>query len=385
MLRNWPCQVLFGCILGLAATARAEVDPAELREGLSVLQQVGPRGEGHPPAVTAWETVSRASAAELTALLAAMNDDNPLACNWIRAAVDTIAERTLRQGDPLPAAELTNYLQDPSHSPRSRRLAFEWITRVDPSARDRLVPGWLEDPSLELRREAVAMKTMEADEALADGRREQAIVAYQTAWDAARDLDQIEDLTKKLRDLGQSADAATQMGFILSWDLVGPFDNTNTTGFDRVYPPEQGVDLSAEYDGKGESVSWKQSTTDDEYGMVDLNQALGKHKGAAAYAFAQFESTQERPVELRLGCINASKVWLNGELLSANHIYHSGTSIDQYVAHGVLKPGRNEILLKICQNEQTESWAQEWEFQLRVCDQLGTGIHSAPRSDPSTQ
>ena len=35
------------------------------------------------------------------------------------------------------------------------------------------------------------------------------------------------------------------------------------------------------------------------------------------------------------------------------------------------------ILVKACQNEQTEKWTVEWEFQLRVCDSTGTAILAA--------
>jgi hypothetical protein len=41
-----------------------------------------------------------------------------------------------------------------------------------------------------------------------------------------------------------------------------------------------------------------------------------------------------------------------------------------------MKAGRNVILVKICQNEQTEEWAQVWQFQLRVCDPTGNAILS---------
>ena len=41
---------------------------------------------------------------------------------------------------------------------------------------------------------------------------------------------------------------------------------------------------------------------------------------------------------------------------------------------GVLKQGRNEILVKICQNEQNDNWAQSWGFQLRICDALGGAV-----------
>ena len=48
--------------------------------------------------------------------------------------------------------------------------------------------------------------------------------------------------------------------------------------------------------------------------------------------------------------------------------------MDQHVGRGVLKAGRNAILVKLCQNEQTEAWAQEWSFQLRVCDAIGGAV-----------
>ena len=69
-----------------------------------------------------------------------------------------------------------------------------------------------------------------------------------------------------------------------------------------------------------------------------------------------------------------SQVWLNGELLTSNEVYHTNTSIDQYIGRGRLKKGGNAILVKICQNEQTEDWAQRWQFQLRVCDASGSAI-----------
>jgi hypothetical protein len=44
-----------------------------------------------------------------------------------------------------------------------------------------------------------------------------------------------------------------------------------------------------------------------------------------------------------------------------------------------LKKGANQILVKCCQNEQTETWTVEWEFQLRVCDATGTAILATDR------
>ena len=91
----------------------------------------------------------------------------------------------------------------------------------------------------------------------------------------------------------------------------------------------------------------------------------------------EFVSETARPAELRLGCKNAWKVWLNGKLLFSRDEYHRGMQIDQYRMPVELEAGRNTILVKACQNEQVESWTVEWEFQLRVCDKLGTALLSA--------
>jgi hypothetical protein len=49
-------------------------------------------------------------------------------------------------------------------------------------------------------------------------------------------------------------------------------------------------------------------------------------------------------------------------------------AMDQHTASGALRAGRNELLLKVCQNEQTDDWAQEWKFQVRLCDEAGAAV-----------
>lgn len=82
---------------------------------------------------------------------------------------------------------------------------------------------------------------------------------------------------------------------------------------------------------------------------------------------------------MRLGTVNAYKVWVNGKLIFARDEYHRGMRMDQYKLTAPLEKGRNLILVKLCQNEQTEDWAQKWEFQLRVCDASGAAILSTTR------
>jgi hypothetical protein len=199
------------------------------------------------------------------------------------------------------------------------------------------------------------------------------------AFRSARDHDQIKVSADKIQELGGKVDLPLHYGFVMTWKIAGPFDNVGDKGWDVAYPPEEKVDFKASYKGQKGEVRWIETTTSDEHGAVDLNKVLANYKGAIAYAAAEFVSDKDQKVDFRLGCINANKIWLNGELLTANHVYHANTSIDQYLTRGKLKKGRNVILLKIAQNEQTEAWAQDWKFQLRVCDSIGSAILSQDR------
>jgi hypothetical protein len=233
----------------------------------------------------------------------------------------------------------------------------------------------LDDPSPELRRDAVAVVVADAEKKLAAGDKDAARAAYRKALTGAVDEDQVEDIAKALKELGVNVDLNAHYGFIRSWHLVAPFDNSKVNGFSTVYPPEKGVDLKAVYKGKGDAeAKWVAHTTEDPHGLVDLNKVLTKHKGCVAYVYAVVESETERPVEVRVGSITAIKVFLNGEELFAREEYHHGMRVDQYVARGILKKGRNEVLLKVCQNEQTEDWAQNWLIQARLSDATGCAV-----------
>ncbi len=355
---------------GLAVAGRADIEDGQIRALVDTIRAVGPEGENHREAMDAWQRLVRADADHIPTILAGFGED-PLSTNWLRSAVETIVERD--GGQSLPLDRLERFIQDDSHAPRARRLAFELLLDAEPAAARRLIPGFLEDPCLELRREAVAEALDRADELLANDA-DQAVPVFREALVAARDPDQVGRAAAKLRKLGQSVDLPRHFGFITTWKLIAPFDHVDSRGFDTAYGPELNLDPTGTYKGKEGMIGWIDYTTEDPYGMVDLNQVLGRYKGAIAYAYAELESPESRDVQVRLGSITANKVWLNGELLTANNVYHAGMYMDQYVGRGRLHAGKNVILVKIAQNEQTESWAQRWQFQLRVCDQYGTAV-----------
>src|SRR5262249_46469334 len=152
---------------------------------LKQLRSVGREGVGNAEAAAAWKELVRAGPAALLPALAAMRDAGPAAANWLRTAVDAVAERELAAGRGLPAAELEAFLKDRKHDPAARRLAYEWLTRVDKGAPDRLLPGMLDDPSVELRRDAVARVLTEAEQLLTRDKAA-ATAAYRKALAGAR-------------------------------------------------------------------------------------------------------------------------------------------------------------------------------------------------------
>lgn len=345
---------------------------------IEAVRGVGHEGAGHREAIAGAKVLSNLPASQLPTLLAGMDGAKELPTNWFRTCVEAVAQKSSAAGEKLPLVELEKFLADQSHSPRGRRLSFELIASADEAAAKRLTATMIADPSLELRRDAVAEVAKEGEALLKDDPAK-AIPLLSKAFAASRDLDQVKDLAAKLKEQKQEVDLPSHLGFLMAWHIVGPFDNIGDKGWDIAYAPESGVDLAATYDGQKEKVKWVTHETADEYGVVDLEKVLDKHKGAVSYAYTEFIAADERPADFRLGCINASKVWLNGELLGSNHVYHAGMEVDQYLMQGKLKKGKNQILVKICQNEQTEPWAQNWRFQLRVCDSIGTAILSQDR------
>jgi hypothetical protein len=370
-------------MLGVWSPMTVAADPEVL---LNTIKQVDREGAGHVEAAEAVRELTQADARVLPTILVSFRDANPLAANWIRSAFETIAERELKQGRELPAAALENFLLDKNQDPRSRRMAYEWLAKVDPTVEERLIPGMLHDPSAELRRDAVAHFLTEAGRLNAAGQAEKAAETYKLALSGATDDDQVKAIVEPLKKIGHEIDLQSHFGFLTQWHMTGPFDNTDNVGFDQAYPPEVGdINLAAKYEGREGEVSWTPIATDHDRGIVDIAKQLAPHKGACMYAVTTFTSTGNRDIELRLGTPNAWKVWLNGQLLFGRDEYHRGMALDQYRVEGTLKPGKNTILLKICQNEQTEDWAQRYQFQIRVCDPSGIAVLSADRDQKAGQ
>ena len=360
----------------VAAILLAFAGPQEdLSSALSRLKAVSREGKGNEEAAKAWkEVVGRGSKALLPAL-AAFDGADARAANWLRSAVDAILENADLKRDPVELQPLEAFVLDPRNPAVGRALAYEWLARLDPAAPDRVLPGLLDDPSRELRRHAVARSLAQAEAILKGPDKKAALEPLRKLLPSARERDQVDAIVKHLKALGVETDVQALYGVVAKWVLITTFDNSAMKGFDVAYAPEKAVDLKAALPGKGDkAVRFVNHATAEPRGKVDFNTVLGKEMGAVAYAYAVVDSPAERPVELRVASNNAVKLFLNGELLFFRHEYHHGMTMDQYVGRGKLRKGPNEVLIKVCQNEQKDDWAQSWGFQARLCDALGGAV-----------
>ena len=319
------------------------------------------------------------SSTDLLSVLQQMKNSTEVNKNWLLSVAQTVADR-----DPKASkAILEQFLPRLSEDTAARYWAFVHVTRGDTEKREALLESMLADPCLELRYEAVAlgMKRIEKAKGLSDAQR---VSRYEEMLAASRLPSQIQEIAKQLKELGKEVDLLKHFGFVPEWSTVGPFNNVEKVGFAQAYAPEElylagKLDVSAGYEGKTGEVKWTSVSTEEQDGTVDLAETFNKEKGAVAYVFGQFVSEEDLDCQLRLGSPNASKVWVNGQQVMAWEIYHAGGQIDQYVAPVSLREGSNSILIKSCQNEQEQSWAQDWTFQLRFTDDSGYAIQPASK------
>ena len=349
-------------------------------------------GQSQPKVLTELQTAPVAQRAALVKRLQADKTIKLMDLVTAMAAVDPVlknlylglAQTVLERNPSSNEADLKAIVENKSLDAAARYWAFTVLSRGDAKKREAMLRTMLDDPALELRYEAVKLAQDEIKTLKESGTEPAKLKeAYRKLLAAARLPEQVQQIAEALKELEDPVDLLNHFGFISKWQLIASFDNRDRVGFNTAYDPEKtyaanrSIDVDHEYEGKGQKTKWQAFETKEPDGSVDLNPIYKNEKGAVAYAYAEFNAASAVECEVRLGCINANKVWVNGELAFSNEVYHTGAQIDQYTAPVKLKAGKNTVLVKVCQNEQTEQWAQDWKFQLRFSDASGLAIQPA--------
>jgi len=355
------------CVVAISSTsltvtsgsARAETSA----ESIKLLRSLTAGDESTLAAAKAIKQLSQANDITLIQSLTAMKGATPVGRNWLSG----LANSLYRKSGKALKAELGKFLADQSQDGEARYIVFEWLTANNDALRTELLANMNEDLSPELRFLAI-------EEAMKDKLKTKELSSL---LESARHPSQVVSIIEKLKEKGETVDQSRQLGFLPNWRLIGPFDHVGSLNFNKVFPVESDWVTGAlkdEYQGKTNAVQWKEEVSKAPDGDVDLAVIYANEKGCIIYATTEFESAKEQDAEVRLGCINGNKIWVNGKLVMSNEVYHTGTQIDQYSEPIRLKAGKNQILLKLCQNEQKDTWAQVFHFQLRICDSTGKAI-----------
>jgi hypothetical protein len=363
----WFCLAVVAELSNHATVSAADGTPQNVAEAVTIATELakatGTTGQAALAAQA--DRISGIPADWIVPCLATFADATPAGGNWLRSGIERAVERA---GDSLSADTLAAVVAERKQPARVRTLAFGWIKDRDPSRAAGLLDGMLDDPALDLRREAVERKL--AAVAAADETAQKA--AHRECLAVARDVDQIERVAAWLSEHGEKVNVAEVLGFVRNWRVSEEFDNAKGVGFAKAYPPE------AALPARPEAGQWKPVASADKHGAIDLNAAIATKKGVLAYAVADVVMPRSGPAEVRIGSPCAVAVWVNGKPAMAHEIYHASEAIDQYVATADFREGTNTVMVKCCQNEQTEPWAADWKFQLRVCDPLGSPLATQP-------
>ncbi len=398
MFRSAPIASLMICVALIAVGELPAQD--SLRSDVATMLKVGPAGAGHQAAREAADRLSQLPASQIGVILGAFGDASPLVKNWLRVVASSVAEN-----GEFPKQELLAFFADRSRDPDARHLVFQLLVANDPQSLTKLMEGAQTDPSLPIRHLAIS-RMLDRAAAQQEGKENDAAIAsYRDVLAEGRNPNQLKTAANALEKLGVKVDLAEELGMIRHWWAMGTYDNQDSKHFATSYLPEslylaegrlppawlaeKAPIRKADESDNAPQVAHR-VTSDDPLGMVDLNPTFAKAKDAVVYAYAEFDlppdffggkssaSQGGQPVQARLGCITANKVWVNGKPALSNEVYHSGTRIDQYVGECSLVPGRNTVLIKVLQNAQTEPWAQDWQFQFRFTDLTGAGLPIVP-------
>jgi hypothetical protein len=371
-------SLFFFAVLSVVLTGQTTaMAQNSVQADVAAIKQVGPVASGYEAAMAAAKRLSSRPSSSTAELLASMKDASPLAKNWLRMIAADVADN-----DEFPLQLLLDFFANRAQDADARHAAYQMLVIHDGALKAKLLEGSIDDPSLPIRHAAIAKLLDEAAKHKEAKQNDAALQAYRLVVSQGRNPDQLQAAAKALDSLGEKIELADELGLFRRWWAIGVFDNTDSAHFETVYLPEQTYAangrlptdwLAAEAVVVPDAVDGKPAvtnlvTSDDSFGVVNINPAFNNAKDAIAYCYAEFDLAEGSEALAKLGCITASKVWVNGKLVMANEVYHSGSRIDQYVGQCTLVPGTNSVLIKICQNAQTEQWAQDWQFQFRFTD-----------------
>ncbi|HPO08452.1 MAG TPA: hypothetical protein PLZ55_07270 [bacterium] len=165
-------------------------------------------------------------------------------------------------------------------------------------------------------------------------------------------------------------DIVGNFGLITDWLLLGPFENqadppNRNTAFRTQWIDTTQTEIPTSIATKdGKQMSWKLWSSNPYSGYVNPMSLFDPNRWMSYFVLCYVTSPDRRAAQLRTGSNDGIAVWVNGEkLYEVNR--KRGPIVDDDVIDIVLSPGRNTILLQICQMRGTTG------FYGRITDDSG--------------
>lgn len=169
----------------------------------------------------------------------------------------------------------------------------------------------------------------------------------------------------------------SQLGAIENWQVLGTFENTSASGFNKDFGVLAHPEATATFKNKvNAEVKWFKVPIERSDKWFDFTYNF-IHDNSIMYAQTFLQSPNDQEIIMRSGCSGSMKIWVN-DVLITNEIIERNCDIDVYNNPVKLQKGYNRILVQIGESE-----AGRANFLIRITDKEGNPIQGL--STTSTQ
>ncbi|MEM7154981.1 MAG: DUF3857 domain-containing protein [Myxococcota bacterium] len=189
-------------------------------------------------------------------------------------------------------------------------------------------------------------------------------------------------------DLAAAKARLSDEGYLSSWQIAGPFDNSGRKGETEAYAPElEPFSVTQDFFGKlpDEPLSWRQYDYEGipRGGYVSFDDLLRPNEEVTGYATCWVHVDARTEATLHLGTGGPYVAWVGKDAVGRGDAYRAPHPLQE--AHPVvLEPGWNRLLVK------TSAQAGMWGFYARLSQRSGAPIKglravSEPESGAPTE
>lgn len=178
-------------------------------------------------------------------------------------------------------------------------------------------------------------------------------------------------LLERRGERGEAGDIYREEGYLLDWQVVGPFDNDNRKGHDARYGPELApFETGQSFTGKLplEPLAWQHMAPEsNQAAYVSFDDRLRPNDRGTGYATTWVYAPRKTKAALRTGTGGPWRAFVNGEAVAGEDVYRTPSPL-QDATPVLLEKGWNRVLIKV----GTEDGM--WGFYARLSAQNGDAI-----------